>query len=198
MNPTLPTLVLLAGLLAFLGLHSVRIFADGWRSAKIATLGETRWKGLYSLASFVGLGLIIWGFSLTRQAPVFLYHPPIWTRHLAGLLMLLAFWLIVAAYVPRNHFKAKLGHPMVAGVKVWAFAHLLANGSLADVLLFGGFLVWAIVLFAVSRRRDRAAGVKPPRPELAKTVITLVVGTVAWAVFGFWLHQVLFQVRPFG
>lgn len=198
MNPTVPTLVLLAGLLVFLGLHSVRIFANDWRSAKIATLGEMRWKGLYSLASFIGLGLIIWGFSLARQAPVVLYYPPIWARHLAGPLVLIAFWLIVAAYVPRNHFKAKLGHPMVAGVKLWAFAHLLANGTLADVLLFGGFLVWAIVLFAVSRRRDRAAGVKPPLPELARTVVTVVVGTLAWAVFGFWLHQVLFQVRPFG
>lgn len=190
-------LVLLAGLGLFLGLHSVRIVTDGWRSAKLAALGEKRWKGLYSLASFVGLALIIWGFSLTRQVPVVLYHPPTWTRHLAGLLVLLAFWLIVAAYVPRNHFKAALGHPMVAGVKVWALAHLLANGTLADVLLFGGFLAWAIVLFAVSRRRDRAAGIRPALPQAAKTVVTLVIGTLAWAVFAFWLHQVLFQVRPF-
>lgn len=197
MNPTVPTLVLLAGLLLFLGLHSVRIFADDWRSNRIAALGENRWKGLYSLASFIGLGLVIWGFSLSRAAPVFLYQPPVWSRHLAALLVLVAFWLITAAYVPRNHFKAALGHPMVAGVKVWALAHLLANGALADVLLFGGFLVWAIVLFAVARRRDRAAGVKPPVPTLARTLVTVVIGTVAWAVFAFWLHQMLFQVRPF-
>lgn len=197
MNATPATLVLLAGLLAFLGLHSIRIFADDWRSRKIATLGEKRWKGLYSLGSFIGLGLLIWGFSLSRQAPVVLYAPPVWARHLSGLLVLVAFWLVVAARVPRNHFKAVLGHPMVAGVKLWAFAHLLANGMLADVLLFGGFLVWAIVLFASARRRDRLAGVKPPAPVWGKTLVTIVVGTVAWAVFAFWLHALLFGVRPF-
>ena len=197
MNPFASHLILLAGLVIFLGLHSVRIFADEWRSAKIAALGEKRWKGLYTLGSFVGLGLIIWGFSLCRQAPVPLYHPPVWTRHLAGLLVLVAFWLIAAAYVPRNHLKAALGHPMVAGVKLWALAHLLANGTLADVLLFGGFLVWAIVLFPVARRRDRAAGVDPPKAAAGKTLVALAGGTVVWAVFAFWLHQLLFQVRPF-
>lgn len=197
MNPTVPHLILLAGLAIFLGLHSIRIFADGWRSAKIAALGEKRWKGLYALGSFIGLGLIIWGFSLCRQAPVLLYQPPLWTRHLAGLLVLGAFWLVAAAYVPGNHLKAALGHPMVAGVKLWALAHLLANGTLADVLLFGGFLVWAIVLFPVARRRDRATGAEPTKAAGGRTLTAIVGGTVVWAVFAFWLHQVLFQVRPF-
>ena len=197
MNAAAATGVLLAGLLIFLGLHSVRVFADGWRSQKIAALGEKRWKGLYTLGAFVGLGLILWGFSLSRQAPVVLYVPPIWARHLAGLLVLVAFWLVAAAYVPRNHFKAALGHPMVAGVKLWAFAHLLANGMLADVLLFGGFLVWAIVLFASARRRDRLTGVKPVPPDWRQTAITVVVATVMWALFASGLHQWLFGVRPF-
>ena len=197
MNTATATMVLLAGLLTFLGLHSVRIFADDWRSRRLATLGENRWKGLYSLGSFLGLGLVVWGFSLSRQVPVVLYVPPLWARHLAGPLVLVAFWLIVAAYVPRNHFKAALGHPMVAGVKLWAFAHLLANGMLADVLLFGGFLLWAIVLFASSRRRDRLAGTRAVVPVWRQTVITIGVGTLAWAVFAFWLHARLFGVRPF-
>ena len=197
MNTATATMVLLAGLLTFLGLHSVRIFADDWRSRRLATLGENRWKGLYSLGSFLGLGLVVWGFSLSRQVPVVLYVPPLWARHLAGPLVLVAFWLIVAAYVPRNHFKAALGHPMVAGVKLWAFAHLLANGMLADVLLFGGFLLWAIVLFASARRRDRLAGTRAVVPVWRQTVITIGVGTLAWAVFAFWLHARLFGVRPF-
>ncbi len=197
MNTATATLVLLAGLLVFLGLHSIRIFADGWRSQTIASIGEPRWKILYTVGAFIGLGLIIWGFSLSRQVPVVLYVPPVWTRHLAGLLVLLAFWLFVAGYIPRNHFKAALGHPMVAGAKVWAFAHLMANGNLADVLLFGGFLLWAIVLFASARRRDRLAGVKPPVPYFRMTLLTLAVGTALWAAFAFALHQWLFGVRPF-
>lgn len=198
MASTSHLLILIAGLLIFLGLHSIRIVADGWRSARIAALGEKPWKGLYTLGSLIGFGLIIWGFSLARQEPVVLYSPPLWTRHLAALLVLVAFWLITAAYVPRNHFKAALGHPMVVGVKLWAFAHLLANGTLADVLLFGGFLVWAIVLFRNARIRDRAAGVKPVSPQLGASILTVVIGTLAWAAFAFWLHQTLFQVRPFG
>lgn len=129
------TLVL--GLLLFLGTHSIRIVADGWRTARVARLGENRWKGLYSLASALGLGLIVWGYGLARAEPVALWTPPRWTRHLAALLTLPAFILIAAAYVPGSRIKTALGHPMVAGVKVWAIAHLLSNGNLADALLFG-------------------------------------------------------------
>src|SRR5512141_3221359 len=111
---------LLLGLLIFIGAHSVRIVAGGWRAGRIAQFGEMRWKGLYSLVSLAGLALIVGGYGLTREAPVDLWIPPLWTRHVTTLLTLPAFILLAAAYVPGNSFKAAIGHPMVAGVKLWA------------------------------------------------------------------------------
>ena len=148
-------LYLLAGLLLFLGVHSTRVFADDWRTQTRARLGAGAFKGVYSLLSLAGLVLLVWGYGVARQQPVVLWNPPVAMRHVAALLTLFSFVLLAAAYVPGNQIKARLHHPMVLGVKVWALAHLLANGTLADVLLFGSFLVWAIVLFAASRRRDR-------------------------------------------
>lgn len=189
---------LILGLVLFLGVHSVRIVADGWRTQTLARIGEGKWKGAYSLVSVAGLVLIVWGFSLARHDPVVLWNPPVAMRHIAALLTLVAFILLAAAYVPRNGIKARLHHPMVAGVKVWAFAHLLANGTLADVLLFGSFTVWAIVDFSAARRRDRAAGTVYPAGTLAGTAITVVAGTGFWALFALVLHGMLFGVRPFG
>lgn len=189
-------LVLIIGLVVFLGVHSTRIFADDWRSARITSLGERRWKLLYTLASAIGLVLIVWGYGLARQAPVMLWNPPVWTRHLASLLVLVAFVMFVAAYVPRNHVKAAFGHPMYAGVKTWAVAHLVANGMLADLLLFGGFLAWSVLGFRSARRRDRKQQVTYPAGTPGGTILTLVVGAVAWAVFAFYLHGPLIGVRP--
>jgi uncharacterized membrane protein len=189
---------LIVGLILFLGVHSVRIFADPWRSAQIARLGEGPWKGLYSLASIVGFVLLLWGFGQARAATLVLWSPPSWTHYVAAVLTLIAFVLIVAAYVPGTRIKAWLHHPMVLGIKVWAFAHLISNGTLADVVLFGSFLVWAIVDFASSRRRDRVAGTVYPAGTAGKDVVAVVVGVVAWAVFLFWLHGWLFRVRPLG
>lgn len=190
--------LLIVGLVLFLGIHSVRIVADGWRTRQRARLGENGWKGLYSLVSIVGFVLIVWGFGLARQHPVLLYVPPLALRHLNALFTLLAFILVVAAYVPANHFKARLGHPMLAGVKVWAFGHLLAIGMLHDVVLFGAFLLWAIVDFVSARRRDRAAGVVYPAGTVKGDAIALVAGIVLWAVFAFWLHGWLIGVSPMG
>lgn len=190
--------VLILGLVLFLGVHSTRIVADGWRTATIARIGEKPWKGLYTLASIAGFALIVWGFGLARRSPVYLWESPMGMRHLAGLLMLVAFVMLVAAYVPRNAIKAKLHHPMVLSVKVWALAHLLANGNLADVVLFGSFLVWAVFSFRAARGRDRAAGTVYPVGTMAGTAITVVVGIALWAVFAFWAHGLLFGVRPFG
>ena len=147
--------LMLVGLLIFLGVHSVRVFADGWRVRTIARIGEGPWKGAYALLSLVGFVMIVWGFGLARQQPVLLWQPPASMRHLAALLVLLAFIGVAAAYVPGNMIRARLHHPMVLGVKTWAVAHLLANGRLADVLLFGSFLLWAVVSFIAARRRDR-------------------------------------------
>lgn len=188
--------LLILGLLIFLGLHSLRIFADDWRSRQIAKLGELRWKGLYSLASIAGFVLLVWGFGLARQHPVLLYVPPPALRHLNMLFTLVAFVLLAAAYVPRNHLKAKLGHPMLLAVKVWALGHLLATGMLHDVLLFGAFLLWAIALFAVSRRRDRVAGTRYPAGTIMGDVLVVVVGLGAWMAFAMWLHLWLIGVNP--
>jgi uncharacterized membrane protein len=186
------------GLVLFLGMHSSRVFAEPARGRFIAQRGEMAWKGVYSVVSLFGLVLIVVGYGAAREAPVLLWSPPTAMRHIAALLTLIAFVLLAAAYVPRNALKARLHHPMVLGVKIWAFAHLVANQFLHDVLLFGGFLVWAVLSFRAARQRDRAAGTVYPAGTMAGTLATVVVGVIAWAVFAFWAHGALFGVRPFG
>ena len=189
---------LIAGLVLFLGLHSTRIVADGARSRFIARHGAGPWRGLYSLVSAVGLGLIVWGYSLTLRQPVVLIQPAPWARTLAGLLTLVAFVLITAAYVPRNHFKAWVGHPMVLGTALWALGHLQATRTAADVLLFGGFLVWAVFCFVSLHRRDRAAGVQRAPGQAMASVLAVGIGVAVWALFTFWLHAALIGIAPYG
>ncbi len=188
--------LLILGLVLFVLTHSVRIVADDWRSSVIRRIGPFPWKaviGLLSLASFV---LIVWGFGQARMHPHLLYAPPAMLRHLNSLFVLIALIFVAAAYVPKNHFKAKFGHPMVLGVKLWAFGHLLAIGFLRDVLLFGVFLVWAIVAYAAARKRDRKAGTTYPAGTVRGDVIAVIVGVGLWALFAFWLHLKLFGVDP--
>jgi uncharacterized membrane protein len=187
---------LIIGLLIFLGVHSTRLFAPRWRATQIERRGEMTWKMVYSLIAIAGLLLIIMGYGQARMDPVMLWNPPVWGRHLSMVLTLPVFILVVAAYVPGNGLRARLGHPMLVGVKVWALAHLLANGTLADVLLFGGFLAWAVACFAVFRRRDRAAGVSRAAGTTRGNVITVVVGLALWYVFVFYLHLWLIGVSP--
>jgi len=189
---------LILGLALFLGMHSVRIVADGTRSAFIARRGAGAWKGLYSVVSLAGFALILWGDGQARLQPVVLWDSPLWTRHLAGALMLPALVLLVAAQVPGNGIKARVHHPQVLAVKTWALAHLLANNTLADVLLFGGFGLWAVLDFRSARQRDRAAGTVYPPGQPARTALVVVLGLALWAVFAFGAHQWLFGVRPFG
>lgn len=188
---------LVLGLLLFLGTHSIRIVADGWRTTQVSRLSLNRWKRLYSLASALGLGLIVWGYGLARAEPVALWVPPGWTRHLAALLTLPAFILVAAAYVPGSRIKPAVGHPMVAGIKVWAVAHLLSNGNLADVLLFGTFLLWAVADFSSARRRDRAAGVVYRTGSAARDGLVIAAGTGVWALFAGFAHLWLIGVRPY-
>ncbi len=191
-------MVLILGLALFLGTHSVRILADDWRTRQIARLGEGVWQGLYALASLAGFVLIAWGYGLARAEPVVLWAPPVWTRHLGALLTVPAFVLLVAAYVPGTRIKAAVGHPMVLGVKVWALAHLIANGALADVVLFGTFLVWAVLDFSAARRRDRAAGTRYPAGPATRDLLAVVIGLAAWVAFALYLHAALIGVPPFG
>ena len=187
---------LILGLVLFLGVHSVRIVSEDLRTAQIARLGENGWKGLYSLASIAGFALIVWGFGQARQQPLVLWATPPWLMHIAALLTLPAFVLIAAAYVPGNGIKARLHHPMVLGVKVWAFAHLLANNTLAEMLLFGSFLVWAALSLRAARARDRAAGTQYAPGRASRTLATIAIGVVAWAVVAFWAHAAFISVRP--
>jgi uncharacterized membrane protein len=189
-------LVLVIGLVIFLASHAVRIFAEDWRRGVIARIGEGPWKGLYSLVSLVGLVLIVWGYGLARQEPVVLWSPPLWTKHLALALNLVAFILLALYLVPSGRLKARLGHPMLLSVKVWAFAHLIANGTLADVILFGSFLVWAIADFAANRRRDRASGIVRIGGPARNDVIAIVVGVAIWAAFVWRVHAWLIGVDP--
>ena len=146
----------------------------------------------------IGFGLIVWGFGLARQQPVALWTPPPGMRHLASLLSLISFVLLAAAYVPGNSIKARVHHPMVLGVKVWALAHLLSNGNLAHVVLFGSFLGWAIWDYQAARRRDRAAGTRYPGGTPGATGVTVAVGVGVWIVVTLWLHGQLIGVRPLG
>lgn len=190
--------LLVTGLILFLGAHSVRIFADGWRTHTIARRGPAAWKIGYSAISLVGFVLVVWGYGVARETPVVVYATPLWTRHLASLLTLPAFVLLAAAKGPANGIRAAVGHPMVLGVKLWAFAHLLANGTLADVVLFGSFLAWSIADYAAARRRDRVEGAVRAPGTVRATLVALVIGVAAWALFALVLHAPLIGVRPFG
>jgi len=189
--------LLIVGLVLFLGVHSTRIFANDWRTATVARIGELPWKGIYTVLSIAGFVVLVYGFGQARgQMP--LWAPPTWTKHLTALLMLPVFPLFVAAYVPRNALKARLKHPQVLSVKLWAFAHLLSNGTLADVLLFGSFLVWAVLSYRAARGRDPRSTVPPPMaPKASMTALTVIVGLVIYVVFAGALHAMLIGVRPF-
>ncbi|RUL61493.1 NnrU family protein [Dyella dinghuensis] len=189
-------LVLVLGLILFIGIHSVRIVADSWRTQFIAKHGLKRWKGIHSLFAIVGFVLIVWGFGLARQHPVVLYVPPIWLSRLNALFMLISLIFFAAARVPNNHIKAKFGHPQTLAVKIWAFGHLLAVGMLHDVVLFLPFLIWSIALYAVSRRRDRLEGKVYPPGTVKGDVLIVVIGVVVWALFAYWLHSLLIGVKP--
>lgn len=189
---------LLTGLILFLGVHSVRLFAGSWRTRVLNTWGTRTWRVGYSLLSLAGFGLIVWGFGLVRQAPVQLWSPPTGMRHLAGLLTLPAFVLLASAYVPRNQIKARVHHPMMAGVKLWALAHLLSNGNVGHVLLFGTFLIWAVLTYLAARRRDQRDGTVYSGGQSGATGATVALGVASWIAFTLWLHGWLIGVRPFG
>ena len=187
--------LLIAGLVLFLGVHSVAIVAPSFRTRTIQRMGEGAWKGLYALISLAGFVLICYGFGLARQAPVVLYSPPTWLHHLAFLVMLPVFPLLIAAYLP-GRIKTAAKHPMLAAVKFWAFAHLLANGSLADVLLFGGFLAWAVADRISVKRRAMPQVLRTAPPGPWNDAIAVVLGLAVYALLIGWAHVRLFGVSP--
>ena len=201
--------LLILGLVLFLGAHSTRIFAENWRQAALERLGEKAFKGANALVSLVGFGLLIYGFDQVRWDSPALWTPPVWVKHVAALLMLLSLVLLASAYAPRNAIKAKLHHPMVLSVKVWALAHLLANPRVADLVLFGAFLLWSVLNFRAARKRDRLAAASAqetgeagtlPAPEvsLGATLRAVGIGVVVWAFLLSRGHVWLFGVSPLG
>jgi len=187
--------ILIAGLVIFLGVHSIAILAPQVRAQARARWGEGAWKVVYSLVAVLGFVLLVYGFGVARQAPTVLYTPPHWMRHVTFLLMLPVFPLLLAAYLP-GRIKTALKHPMLAAVKFWALAHLLSNGTLADVLLFGGFLAWAVIdRISLKRRVQVVHGAPPGR---FNDVIAVVIGLVLYGVFIGWAHLKLFGVSPLG
>lgn len=186
------------GLVGFLGIHATRVVAEPLRARLVERLGANGWKGLYSAIALISFGALAYGYAEVRRSPTFVWSPPRFMAHVAALLVLFAMVLLAAAYVPKNQIKARLHHPMTLSVKVWALAHLLANGSLEAIVLFGSFLVWGIATFRAARLRDRAAGTTYPAGTIGGTLGAVVVGAIAWAVVAFWAHGALIGVSPFG
>jgi uncharacterized membrane protein len=184
------------GLILFLGAHSVPMAAPAWRANMRERLGEIPWQGLYSVPSLLGLILIGWGYDLAREAPVALYHPPVWTRHLSLLIMVPVFPLLFAAYLP-GRIQSAVKHPMLLAVAIWALAHLVANGTLADLLLFGAFFVWSVA-DRLSFARRMAVPVLGAPPNKANDWIALGAGLALYVAFLLGLHQWLIGVAPLG
>lgn len=188
--------ILTAGLILFLGIHSISIFNPAFRDRMAARLGEDPWKGVFALIAIAGFILIVWGYGLARQEPILLYTPPLWLRHLVLLLMLPVFPLFIAAYFP-GRIKSAVGHPMLAATKLWAFSHLLANGTLHDILLFGGFLAWAVADLISMKNR---VPISAPGAPVSKynDIIVVVAGLALYVLFAFKLHAWLIGVSPVG
>jgi uncharacterized membrane protein len=180
--------LLVIGLIVFLGTHSIAIIAPRWRERGVALLGPLGWRSLYSVLSLTGFVLLIIGYGQARLAPEVLYVPPLWLRHVAFALMLPVFPLLFAAYLP-GRIKEKLKHPMLAGVKFWALAHLLANGMLADVVLFGSLLAWAVIDRISLKRRVQKPAFPLPPPSSRNDVLAVVLGLAVYAAIVLWLHR---------
>ena len=188
-------IVLILGLILFLGIHSLRIVAPGWRDARFAAMGEGPWKGVYSLVAIVGLVLLIWGYGLARPEAMFFYEPPSWMKHAVALLMLIALIIFMVSQLPAGKMKPALKHPMLLSVKIWAFAHLAANGDLASILLFGSFMVWAVADRISLGKRDAPL---PQEGPVTWDIVAIVAGVVIYLLFVWQLHAWLFGVLPFG
>ncbi|MDQ0315602.1 NnrU family protein [Amorphus orientalis] len=188
--------IFVAGVVVFFATHLLPT-APALRERFVARLGDNGYRGLYSLVAFVGLVMIIWGYGEWRTAgPAVLYVPPLWTRHLTMLLMLPVFVLLIAAYAP-GRIKARTKHPMILAVKIWAFAHLLANGDAASVALFGAFLAWGVIDRISLKRRTPAAtggGAAVVNGSARNDLIAIVGGLLVYALFVWKVHTWLIGV----
>ncbi|HKC16645.1 MAG TPA: NnrU family protein, partial [Steroidobacteraceae bacterium] len=188
--------VLVLGLMVFLGAHSIAIVAPQWRDRMALRLGPQLWRGLYSVVSLAGFLLLIHGFALARATPVYWYFPAAGLRAVTRVLMLPVFPLLLAAYLP-GRIQAAVKHPMLAAVKLWAFAHLLSNGSAAGVVLFGSVLIWAVA-DRISFKRRPAPPVRGAAPSRWNDLIAIVLGLALYWMFMNWAHLKLIGVAPQG
>lgn len=215
--------LLICGLFLFIATHSVRIFAEPLRTTLVARMGEWPYKGVLAVLSLLGFWLLLTGYAQARLETWVVWTPPAFLRHIMWLMMLFALVLLVAAYVPRNHLKKRLKHPMVLSVKVWALAHLLVNGQMHQMVVFGAFLVWAVLSFRAARKRDALANAlhlegdgagassgeasvatqvndapAAPPAQWLSTLLCLVIGGAAWAALLWRFHAEWFGVSPLG
>ncbi len=190
-------LLLVLGLVLFFGAHSLPMARPAWRTQAIARAGEGPYQLGYALVSMLGMVLMVLGYGAARaDNPVLVYQPPVWLRHVSLLLMLPVFTLVLAAYLP-GPIQRALKHPMLIGVLLWALAHLLANGTLADLLLFGLFLVWSVAeLFSLMRRQAPVVQAAPPSKW--NSPIALLAGLTIYVAFILFLHQWLIGVPLVG
>ena len=178
--------ILILGCLLFFGVHSLAMVYPALRERFTARYGANPWQGLYSLIAAIGLALMIYGYGAARVDSAWLYSPPTWSRHAAFALMLPVFVLLAAAYIP-GRIRQRLGHPMLMAVVLWSAAHLLANGRVADVVLFGSFLVWSLLdWLSMAWRSERAIRHLPSGKW--NDAIAMVLGLAAYVLFAFYLH----------
>ncbi len=187
----------IAGLALFLAMHSAQALYPALRSAAIARVGALGWKGIYSVVSLAGFLLLVQGYGEARPDAVVIWNPPVALMHASALLNIVAFVFLAASGVPGNAIRARVGHPMTIGVKVWALAHLLANGDSVSMLLFAAVLAWAVLVFRAARRRQPTPGAATTT-NTAATLATVLIGSGAGIWFAFVGHALLIGVAPFG
>lgn len=189
--------LLVISLILFFATHSLRLIAPGFRARMIAGMGEGPFKGVYSLVSIVTIAFVAYAFGQARQVTGMLYYPPVWMSHIALTLMLFAMICLAAACLPAGHIVAKTKHPLILAVKIWATAHLLANGETSSVILFASFLAWGVVMRILLKRRARAGEVVSRSFVSARyDIAAVVLGIVLWAALIWKLHEWLIGVQP--
>jgi uncharacterized membrane protein len=188
--------LLIFGLILFLGIHSAGFLAPSLRNGLIARVGENGWKGIAGFVALIGFAMVVWGYGDMRIAPVAIWAPPVWTRHLALLLMLPVFPLLVATYLP-GRIQRATKHPTLIAVILWGSAHLLANGNLADIVLFGSFLAWASI-DRISLMFRTAPPVQGAPESKSNDAIAISIGVMLYFAFLFGAHAWMFGISPLG
>ena len=184
------------GLTVFFGVHSISWLALDWRNRVAKRLGTRAWQGIYSVISLLGFYLLVTGYGAARASADVVYVTPSWLRYVSALLMLPVFSLALASVLP-GRIRACAGHPLLLATMLWAVAHLLTNGSVADLLLFGIFLVWSVVVpLSLERRPARPIRTLPVSP--VNDVIVVVGGLALYAAFILWLHAMWIGVPVLG